>query len=102
MDVHCLWNVSLDIGMVIGDFICWIVVVALCAAFLLGLAQKWGWLEWLQVHAPNEFLGKLFNCKFCCSWWMSVGISLILCMVTGHWILLAVPVCSTIIARELW
>lgn len=88
--------------MVIVDFVCWVAVVALTAAFLLGLAVKWKWLEWLQVHAPNEFLGKLFNCKFCCSWWVSVIISLTLSVVTRQWWLLAVPVCSTIIARELW
>lgn len=84
------------------EFVCWIAVVSLAAAFLLGLSVKWGWLEWLQVHAPNDFFSKLFNCKFCCSWWVSVAISLTLCLVTGQWWLLAVPVCSTIIARELW
>lgn len=84
------------------EFVCWIAVVALAAAFLLGLAAKWHWLEWLQVHAPNEFIWRLFNCKFCCSWWVSVLISLTLCVATGQWWLLAVPVCSTVIARELW
>lgn len=86
----------------IVDFLCWVAVVAFAAAFLLGLAVKWHWLEWLQVHAPNDFFGKLFNCKFCCSWWVSVAISLTLCLATGQWVLLAVPVCSTVITRELW
>ena len=84
------------------DFVCWVAVVSLVAAFLLSLAVKWGILEWLQVHAPNDFLAKLFNCKFCCSWWVSVVISLTLCVATGQWNLLAVPFCSTVIARELW
>lgn len=84
------------------EFVCWIAVVSLAAAFLLGLAVKWGWLEWLQVHATNEFLGKLFNCKFCCSFHVSMIISLTLCVATGQWWLLAVPICSTVIARELW
>lgn len=88
--------------MVIADFVCWVAVVALAAAFLLGLAAKWHWLEWLQTHAPNEFIWHLFNCKFCSSWWVSVIISLTLCVATGQWWLLAVPVCSTVIARELW
>lgn len=83
-------------------FVCYVAVVALSAAFLLGLASKWGWIEWLQVHAPNEFLYKLFSCKFCCSWWVSVIISLTLCVTTGNWWLLLTPVCSTVIARELW
>lgn len=84
------------------EFVCWVAAVAMAAAFLLGLAAKWHWLEWLQVHAPNDFFCKLFNCKFCCSWWVSVLISVTLSLTTGQWVLLAVPVCSTIIARELW
>ena len=86
----------------IVDFLCWGAVAALADAFMFGLAVKWNWLEWLPVHAPNDFFGKLFNCKFCCSWWVSVLISVTLSLVTGQWVLLAVPVCSTIITRELW
>jgi len=86
----------------IVEFLCWVAVISLAAAFLLGLAAKRGWMEWLQVHAPNEFFERLFNCKFCCSWWASVAISLTLCVATGHLILLAAPICATIIARELW
>lgn len=84
------------------EFACWTGVVALAAAFFLSLAVKWGWLEWAQIHAPNEFLEKLLNCKFCCSWWTGVIISLTLCVMTGHWYLIAVPICSTLITRELW
>ena len=86
----------------IFEFFSWVAVVALSAAFLLGLAVKWNWLEWLQVHAPNEFLHKLFSCKFCCSFWMGLAISLTLCVATGEWILLLAPVCTTVITRELW
>ena len=88
--------------MVALEFICYVAVVALAAAFFLGLAAKWEILEWLQVHAPNEFFGRMFNCKFCCSFWVGVVISLTLCVVTGQWTLLAVPICSTVITRELW
>lgn len=84
------------------DFICWVAVVALAAAFLLGLSVKWGWLEWLQVHAPTPFFEKMFNCKFCMSFHVSMIISLTLSVATGQWYLLAVPVCSTVITRELW
>lgn len=77
-------------------------VIALVAAFLLSLAVKWGWLEYLQVHAPNDLIHELLTCKFCTSFWVCVGISLFLCMATGHWILLAAPMCTTIITRELW
>lgn len=88
--------------MVALEFICYVAVVALAAAFFLGLAVKWEILEWLQVHAPNEFFERMFNCKFCCSFWVGVVISLTLCVVTGQWTLLAVPICSTVITRELW
>ena len=83
-------------------FVCWVAAVALAVAFLLNIAVKWKILEWLQVHAPNDFFGKLFNCKFCCSWWVSVLISLTLCVATGQMEFLAVPFCSTVIIRELW
>ena len=86
----------------IVEFVCWAAVVSAVAAFVLALLQKWGVLEWLQVHAPNDFFGKLFNCKFCCSWWVSVIISLTLSVVTGMWVLALIPICSTLIARELW
>lgn len=86
----------------IVDFACWVAVISTAAAFFLGLLVKWGVVEWLQVHAPSDFLARLFNCKFCMSWWVSVGISLTLSVVTGQWWLLLVPVCSTVIARELW
>lgn len=88
--------------MVIVDFVCWCAVVACAAAFVLALAVKWKILEWLQVHAPNDFFAKLFNCKFCVSWWVCVVISLSLALATGQWVLLAVPFCSTLITRELW
>ena len=77
-------------------------LVMLATAFFLGLMSKWGWLEWLQVHAPNDFFNKLFNCKFCCSWWMGIILSLTLCVITGHWYLLLIPICSTPLAKELW
>ena len=84
------------------DFICWIGVVSLLTAFVMGLATKWGIIEWLQVHAPNEALHELFMCKFCCSFWMGWIISLTLYAWTRELSMLAIPLCSTIIAKELW
>jgi len=86
----------------IVNFACWVAIIALCAAFVLSLAKKWGILEWLQVHAPCDFLYNLFMCKFCCSFWVSMAISLTLSVVTGNWLLMAAPVCTTIVTRELW
>lgn len=84
------------------EFVCWVAVVALATAFVLGLAVKWGWLECMQINAPNDFLYRLLTCKFCCSFHVSMIISIVVCLVVGKWALLAVPVCATIIARELW
>lgn len=86
----------------IVDFLCWVAVVALSVAFILGLAAKWRWLEWAQVHAPNDIISELLRCKFCCSFWVSVLLSVVLSVATGYWALLFVPVCSSVIARELW
>lgn len=83
-------------------FVLSIVVVALAAAFFLGLASKWGWLEWLQVHAPNDLIHELLMCKFCCSWWMGVALSVVLALIFGEWWVLLVPLCSTPVTRELW
>lgn len=86
--------------MMIVEFLCWVVVVGLLAAWILSLAGKWGWREWLQVHAPCDFLYRLFMCDFCCSWWLSVVISLTLLVVVGRRFMLAVPFCSTLIAAK--
>lgn len=76
----------------------WSIVVGLATAWLLILAGKWGIREWLQVHAPNDFLNKLFSCDFCCSWWVGVGFSLTLLLATGQAYMLGIPFCSTIIS----
>ena len=83
-------------------FLCWVAVVSLAAAFVLALAKKWGWIEWLQVHAPSEFLHRLFSCPFCCSFHAAVVLSVAAAAVTGDWLLLLVPFCSTVITRLLW
>lgn len=88
--------------MSIFDFICWVAVISLVAAFLLSLAVKWGWLEYLQVHAPNDLIHQMLTCKFCTSFWICMAICLILSIATGHWVLMVAPMCSTIITRELW
>lgn len=85
-----------------AEYLFCVLIVALVAAFLLGLLNKWGVLEWLQVHAPSDFLNRLFSCRFCCSWWMSVLICGIWLAVMGRWEMAFVPVCSTVIAKELW
>ncbi len=84
----------------IVEFACWCIVVGLLAAWMLTLADKWGWCEWLQVHAPCDFLYKLFMCNFCCSYWLGCIISLTLFVIIGRWEMLIVPMISTMITRK--
>lgn len=82
------------------DFVCWIAVVSLAAAFLLGVAVKWRWLEWLQVHAPNDFLHELFMCRFCMSFHISFVICVFLAIFVSWWCIL-IPPFSCVIASKL-
>lgn len=84
------------------EFVAWVVAVATSTAFVLGLLVKWHILDWLQLHAPNDLVNELLRCKFCCSFHVSVIISLTLLVATGYWPILLAPVCATVIARELW
>ena len=90
----------MDIRMV--NLICAVLLIAAGVAFILTLAEKWGWREWLMVHAPNEFLYRLFLCKFCCSWWMLVIVTLCVFIIVRDASLLAVPVFATPIVVRLW
>lgn len=83
-------------------FFCWVAVVGLAAAFVLALFAKWGWIEWAQVHAPNDFMYKLLTCHFCSSWWACLGVSLVAFAFTEYLPLLAVPFLATMITVRLW
>ena len=84
------------------EFAFWVTVVSTAAAFVLSLMRKWGVLEWLQVHAPCEFLNKMFSCSFCMSFHVGMILAIAAAVATGNAWLLAVPVCSTTITRALW
>lgn len=84
------------------EFIAWSFVAACLASFGLALAQKWGWIEWAQVHAPNDFLYKLLSCHFCTTWWACVLICIIGACVAHSWVyVLAAPI-ATMIGIRLW
>lgn len=81
-----------------GDFFIWMLLIALASAFLLTLAGKWGFIEYLQLHG-NETINKMANCRFCLSWWANVLISCGIAFTTKDYSLLFIPFCSTIITR---
>lgn len=76
------------------EFICFVVLVALAVKFMLTLAEKWNILDWLQLHAPNDFFHKLFTCNFCQSWWLGVCLSILLAIFVD-WRLIFVPFFSS-------
>lgn len=84
------------------NFVCWSLVIAAFAAFGLALAQKWGWIEWAQVHAPSDFLYKLVSCHFCTTWWTCVFICFIATLASGQWWILAAAPVATMIGIRLW
>lgn len=83
-----------------GQFMYYIVIVALLAAFEITLLRKWGVIEWVQVHG-NKFFSKMFNCDFCLSWWACVLICIFAFAVTLNPMFVSVPVFSTMITRAL-
>lgn len=78
----------------IFDFLCWVLAIALLVMFIRTLAIKWGILEWLQVHAPNDFLYKLFSCDFCQSFHLGMIICIFLAIFAKDWLFLLIPIFS--------
>ena len=76
------------------EFVCFVALVAMAVKFAITLAEKWGILEWLQLHAPNEFLHKLFSCNFCQSFWLGLCLSFLLAIFVD-WRLIFVPIFSS-------
>lgn len=81
-------------------FICCILMVSTAAAFVLSLANKWHVIEWVQLHG-SRFFAKMFNCRFCLSWWSGVVISVMFAIGTFDPVLLFVPIFSTPLTRLL-
>lgn len=82
------------------DFLGYMVIVALVAAFILLLLRKWRVIEWMQVHG-NDFFSEMAYCNFCLSWWVSVFLSVICAVITGDLTLLLIPFCSTPLIKYL-
>lgn len=82
------------------NFVCYIVIIALLAAFFVQLGKKWRVVEWVQVHG-NKFFSEMFHCDFCLSFWACAVLSAVAFVFTGDALLLAVPFCATMLARIL-
>lgn len=77
------------------NYICLIVLVALGVKFIRTLGEKWGIIEYLQAHAPNQFFYKLFSCEFCQSFWLSMIICGVLVCLGNSPIVMFVPIFSS-------
>jgi hypothetical protein len=55
----------------LNDIIC----LSLGAAFLILLASKLGFREYVQTFGPKR-LAELFSCDFCLAFWLAVVLSL--------------------------
>lgn len=82
------------------EFVFYIIVVALLAAFLIGLMRKLGVVEYVQVHG-NKLFSEMFSCDFCLSWWSCVAVALFAFIICGNPVLFGVPFCATMITRVL-
>lgn len=80
--------------MTIIDYICYVALVSMLVKFCLTIAEKWGILERLQLHAPNEFFHKLFSCNFCQSFWLGLCLSIFLAIFID-WRLIFIPFFSS-------
>ena len=80
------------------DLLMFAVVIALAAAFIILLAGKWGFLEWVQING-NEIFAKLCGCNFCLSFWVGFVLSTLFAIVTGSPVLLFVPFIQTPLTR---
>lgn len=79
----------------------WLVIllaIASFSAFALNLLNKWGFVQWVQVHG-NLFFSKMFGCWFCLSWWVNVIVCVIAAIAMRDWRLLLMPFVTTSITK---
>ena len=81
--------------------VCNVILLALCATFILLLITKLGWREKGQIYAP-KLISDMFNCDFCISFWTCFVLSVLLFIfVDRDWIVLLYPVFASPIVRRL-
>lgn len=82
------------------DYIFILIITASLASFVVCLADKWGVVEWVQIHG-NDFFSKMFNCQFCLSWWANVVICILCAIILRDaWVILF-PFVNTNITKHL-
>ena len=83
------------------DILIFGVIAGVWAWWLVTLAIKRGWLNWLQTNAPCDWVWLLFTCHYCMSWWSSLGACVAAAVVTGNWALLVSAFIGTFVGKSL-
>lgn len=63
------------------EYVLIVILVALFAAWVRIVMNKWGITEWCLVNLP-ELLAKLVECTFCSAFWLATIIGVILAICT--------------------
>lgn len=93
------WNITNFVLMI--NAAVFVVGVALLSAFVLSVFNKWGWIEWAQVHTDG-LIYEMLTCRFCLSFWTAILICLIYAIFTGVWIAMLAPVFSCNLTKWIW
>jgi hypothetical protein len=88
-------------GEALSEFVAVAIIIATVDGWLLTLGYKWGVIEWLQSHAPNDLIWQLFNCQYCLSWWSGLLLSGVAALIGGCWWWLLCAFVSTKITQKL-
>lgn len=80
------------------QFICTAIIIALIACWLILFITKIGVREYVQVHAPR-LISQLFDCDFCLSWWICLGLAIIFSLIIGNFVLVLSAFCATPLTR---
>lgn len=77
-------------------------ILALGSAFVLALCHKWGWIDWMQIHAPNEYFHALVSCHLCTTFWTAALLGCVIVIFTREPAVLAAIPLSVPIGMRLW
>jgi len=78
----------------------YIVIISAVCAFILNLANKWGAVEYLQIHG-SDLIAKMANCWFCLSWWTNLVVCIIFAIALMDTSFLLYPFITTIFTKKL-
>jgi len=82
------------------NFIIAVALVALISSFIIDILIIKKIAQKLQNH-KIRIISKLFECHFCMSFWMSVVLSIVACVLLGSCVYLFVPLFSTNLSKIL-